>query len=139
MKKKYFGYALLVFILLGAIIFVACGKVEAKANGFTFSYEKNSAQKVEDDEHNYIKVKLAIKNTKDEKNTLVANKFKLYQGEKEVFAEVYFGNNIVDKMDSEEFEAGASMDMIINLLLDEEVAGKLVLWYDETNLFEFNV
>lgn len=135
--KKFFGFIALFVLLIGSVVFAACSDKNLSKDNFKFSYVESSAKKVES-EQNYVSLKLKVKNTLDKENTLSASKFYLNAGGQKVSSNVYFGNNIIDKMESETFEKSSELEITINLFVSE-LDGEFSLWYDDLRIKTFKV
>ncbi len=138
-KKSIFGYSLLLLLVVGSIVFSACAKQKAKAENFEFSYRQNSAQKVSEGEDKVVKLCLSVKNTAGEKNQLKAELFKLKLEGQDYSKSSYFGNNIIDKMETEDFEKDGQLDVVLSLVLNQDLTGSYELWYGENKLIKVRI
>lgn len=139
--KKILSVIATFAIVLCAGIFVGCnnGKTQTKAEDFNFTYVKNSATKVVEDQNYNININLNVKNEKDAENTLDASKFTLKQADKTVSTSVYFGDDKTEKPTTEKFESMKDKDISVHFITDKTLTGECILYYGETKLFTVNI
>lgn len=137
--KKIITFVMTLGIILTAGIFVGCGTSKVDVDGLSFTYEKNSVQKTTAEEQDYIQLKLNIKNTTNEDKNVTIDNFTLKQGEEIVSDEIFFGNNIIDKMDNETLQSMKDIDLVLNITLINELTGEFKLYYNDTLLVTFNL
>ena len=136
--KKIIPYISLSLKICCVVLLGACGRLSAKSGSLEFFYEKNSAQKVSVEGSNYVKMLLEIKNNGEGDAEIEAQKFSLVAGGETVSGEVFFGNNVVDKMDKESISMAESESLVLNLELIGD-ATEFDLYYDETVLVRVTI
>ena len=135
--KKIKSLLVSLMMIVSLTLLVGCGAQEASAEGFQFTY-KSKSEVTNENDTNYLKISLAVKNVKEEENTLTASKFTLKQGEETASTDAFIGNNIVDAMETETFDQMATLDLAITIALSDTLEGTYQLFYGETQLFEIN-
>ncbi len=135
--KKFKPIFLALMISLCLTIFTGCNGQKASADGFEFTY-KAKAEITSENNTQYLKIALAIKNTKNTENTLDASKFVLKNADSIVSTSAIIGNNIVDAMEEETFAQMATLDTTIMLTLTDTLDGAYELYYNQIKLFEIN-
>ncbi len=136
--KKFMFFAAFFSLLVGSIVFSACAKTSVSASDFNFTYERNSAQKVSKDGKEYVLIKLDVKNISSSENELVASKFTLQNEDGSLGSEVFFGNNIIDKMTSEILQPNETESVIINILVNSPVSN-CALFFDQTEITKIRI
>ena len=117
----------------------ACSTTSVSANGFRFSVDKNTLAKTNIEQEVYLSLEMEIKNQKQENNTVVAEKFSLMQDQKVLSYEVFFGNNIIDKMSEESLSAMDKEKINIMFKVDNGVSGQVEIYYEQEKLFNMTI
>lgn len=138
--KKIMSFSFILFVILSLGVFVSCDSKTATAGSLTFNYKQNSALKTanENDESS-VKLKLTIKNTSAYSQEVDAALFTLQNEDKIVSKSVFFGNNIIDAMDTETLQANKKEDFIVNINIPNDLVGKYDLYYNNTKLLVLNI
>lgn len=135
--KKIIKYCALLFVVMCAGVFVACGNSQTKtsADSFNFSYVKNSATKTTDETNHTIKIELSIENKKDSENVLSASKFELKQNDEKVSSKVSITSG-EDEFETEAFEENKTKTITIKIIVGKDVSGDCYLFYSGVKMFE---
>ena len=137
--KKIISFIITLSVILSAGLFIGCAKTSVDIEGFRFTYEKNSAQKITSENQEFITLKLNVKNTTSELKNIISDDFVLKQGDDIVSDEVFFGNNIIDQMDNESLEAMNDEDMVIHIKTISNIGGEYQLYYRDSKLLNFKL
>ena len=137
--KKIISFIITLTVILSAGLFIGCAKTSVDIEGFRFTYEKNSAQKITSENQEFITLKLNVKNTTSEVKNIISDDFVLKQGDNIVSDEVFFGNNIIDQMDNESLEAMDDEDMVIHIKTISNIGGEYQLYYRDSKLLNFKL
>ncbi len=137
--KKIISFIITLSVILSAGLFIGCAKTSVDIEGFRFTYEKNSAQKITSENQEFITLKLNVKNTTSEVKNIISDDFVLKQGDNIVSDEVFFGNNIIDQMDNESLEAMDDEDMVIHIKTISNIGGEYQLYYRDSKLLNFKL
>ena len=137
--KKIISFIITLSVILSAGLFIGCAKTSVDIEGFRFTYEKNSAQKITSENQEFITLKLNVKNTTSEVKNIISDDFVLKQGDNIVSDEVFFGNNIIDQMDNESLEAMDAEDMVIHIKTISNIGGEYQLYYRDSKLLNFKL
>lgn len=137
--KKIISFIITLTVILSAGLFIGCAKTSVDIEGFRFTYEKNSAQKITSENQEFITLKLNVKNTTSELKNIISDDFVLKQGDDIVSDEVFFGNNIIDQMDNESLEAMNDEDMVIHIKTISNIGGEYQLYYRDSKLLNFKL
>lgn len=137
--KKIISFIITLSVILSAGLFIGCAKTSVDIEGFRFTYEKNSAQKITSENQEFITLKLNVKNTTSEVKNIISDDFVLKQGDDIVSDEVFFGNNIIDQMDNESLEAMDDEDMVIHIKTISNIGGEYQLYYRDSKLLNFKL
>lgn len=137
--KKIISFIITLSVILSAGLFIGCAKTSVDIEGFRFTYEKNSAQKITSEKQEFITLKLNVKNTTSEVKNIISDDFVLKQGDNIVSDEVFFGNNIIDQMDNESLEAMDDEDMVIHIKTISNIGGEYQLYYRDSKLLNFKL
>lgn len=137
--KKIISFIITLSVILSAGLFIGCAKTSVDIEGFRFTYEKNSAQKIISENQEFITLKLNVKNTTSEVKNIISDDFVLKQGDNIVSDEVFFGNNIIDQMDNESLEAMDDEDMVIHIKTISNIGGEYQLYYRDSKLLNFKL
>lgn len=137
--KKIISFIITLSVILSAGLFIGCAKTSVDIEGFRFTYEKNSAQKITSENQEFITLKLNVKNTTSEVKNIISDDFVLKQGDDIVSDEVFFGNNIIDQMDNESLEAMNDEDMVIHIKTISNIGGEYQLYYRDSKLLNFKL
>lgn len=137
--KKIISFIITLSVILSAGLFIGCAKTSVDIEGFRFTYEKNSAQKITSENQEFITLKLNVKNTTSEVKNIISDDFVLKQGDNIVSDEVFFGNNIIDQMDNESLEAMDDEDMVIHIKTISNIGGEYQLYYRDCKLLNFKL
>lgn len=137
--KKIISFIITLSVILSAGLFIGCAKTSVDIEGFRFTYEKNSAQKITSENQEFITLKLNVKNTTSELKNIISDDFVLKQGDNIVSDEVFFGNNIIDQMDNESLEAMNDEDMVIHIKTISNIGGEYQLYYRDSKLLNFKL
>ena len=137
--KKIISFIITLSVILSAGLFIGCAKTSVDIEGFRFTYEKNSAQKITSENQEFITLKLNVKNTTSEVKNIISDDFVLKQGDNIVSDEVFFGNNIIDQMDNESLEAMNDEDMVIHIKTISNIGGEYQLYYRDSKLLNFKL
>ena len=137
--KKIISFIITLSVILSAGLFIGCAKTSVDIEGFRFTYEKNSAQKITSENQEFITLKLKVKNTTSEVKNIISDDFVLKQGDNIVSDEVFFGNNIIDQMDNESLEAMDDEDMVIHIKTISNIGGEYQLYYRDSKLLNFKL
>lgn len=137
--KKIISFIITLSVILSAGLFIGCAKTSVDIEGFRFTYEKNSAQKITSENQEFITLKLNVKNTTSEVKNIISDDFVLKQGDNIVGDEVFFGNNIIDQMDNESLEAMDDEDMVIHIKTISNIGGEYQLYYRDSKLLNFKL
>lgn len=137
--KKIISFIITLSVILSAGLFIGCAKTSVEIEGFRFTYEKNSAQKITSENQEFITLKLNVKNTTSEVKNIISDDFVLKQGDNIVSDEVFFGNNIIDQMDNESLEAMDDEDMVIHIKTISNIGGEYQLYYRYSKLLNFKL
>ena len=136
--KKFGSYVVLMLLLIGSVAFAACCKTSATIDNLVFTFEKNSAQIVSEQDDKYVKLKLDIKNNSSDVRQVNAEDFSLSIDNEAVKSDVIFGNNIIDQMDSETIESMGKANLILSIKVDK-TSGAFSLKYKGTTIVDFNL
>lgn len=137
--KKIISFIITLSVILSAGLFIGCAKTSVDIEGFRFTYEKNSAQKITSENQEFITLKLNVKNTTSEVKNIISDDFVLKQGDNIVSDEVFFGNNIIDQMDNESLDAMDDEDMVIHIKTISNIGGEYQLYYRDSKLLNFKL
>ena len=137
--KKFVSFLILIFTVFIIGSMSACSTTSVSANGFRFSVDKNTLSKTNIEQEVYLSLEMEIKNQKQENNTVVAEKFSLMQDQKVLSYEVFFGNNIIDKMSEESLSAMDKEKINIMFKVDNEVSGQVEIYYEQEKLFNMTI
>lgn len=137
--KKFMSFLFVLFTIFMIGSLSACSSNKKSANGFTFKYESNYAQKLTEEGETYAVIALEIKNDNEENNIIKAENFSLVQDSKNVGVEYFFGNNIIDKMTEESLDSGEKIKLVLKVKIETNSGGKFNLNYKETSLFEIRI
>lgn len=137
--KKIISFIITLSVILSAGLFIGCAKTSVDIEGFRFTYEKNSAQKITSENQEFITLKLNVKNTTSEVKNIISDDFVLKQGDNIVSDELFFGNNIIDQMDNESLEAMDDEDMVIHIKTISNIGGEYQLYYRDSKLLNFKL
>lgn len=137
--KKIISFIITLSVILSAGLFIGCAKTSVDIEGFRFTYEKNSAQKITSENQEFITLKLNVKNTTSEVKNIISDDFVLKQGDNIVSDEVFFGNNIIDQMDNESLEAMDDEDIVIHIKTISNIGGEYQLYYRDSKLLNFKL
>lgn len=137
--KKIISFIITLSVILSAGLFIGCAKTSVDIEGFRFTYEKNSVQKITSENQEFITLKLNVKNTTSEVKNIISDDFVLKQGDNIVSDEVFFGNNIIDQMDNESLEAMDDEDMVIHIKTISNIGSEYQLYYRDGKLLNFKL
>ena len=136
--KKYLGYAVLLLLTVGSVIFSGCYQTSIKVDNFRIAVDKNSSQIVADNENNYLTLQVKIKNIDKDEGEISASDFSLKRDDEILSKNAFFGNNIVNKMDKERIDALKTIDYVLSLEVEDE-SGEFELFYKDTKLASLKI
>jgi len=139
--KKVLSFALALGVIFSMGLFVGCknNKSTTKAEGFSFTYVKESATKTTVESNYNVKMDLSIKNEKSEDNKLLASKFALKQNDAVISTAVWFGKDAASRAEEVTLNSMKCEDMTLNLTVPSTTKGECALYYGETKLFVVNI
>lgn len=134
--KKIIKYCALLFVVMCAGVFVACGnaKTQTSADSFNFTYVKNSATKTTDETNHNIKIELSVENKKESENVLSTSKFELKQNDETVSSEISIKSGD-DEFETEAFEENKTKTITLNIVVNKDVSGECYLYYSGVKMF----
>ena len=136
--KKVCGHIALMVLLIGSVVFAACSRSTIAVGELSFSFDKSAACLVDEEQAKYVKIDLEVENKAKDEQVVLASDFSL-SGEELGVQEVFFGNNVVDKSDSETLEAGGKLKLTLTFIVSQPQKGAQELRYKDAKLMDFNL